>query len=106
MAALLRRWGCVVLPATSDTEALSWINGGHVPHAILADFHLDHDLEGCSAIYRLREAAGQNIPAAIISADRSDDTRAKLRTQQLPMLNKPVKPNRLRALLASLIVNH
>jgi PAS domain S-box-containing protein len=106
MAVLLRRWGCDVLPATSEAQALSWINGGHVPQAILADFHLDHDLEGCSAIYRLRQAAGQNIPAAIISADRSDDTRAKLRTQQLPMLNKPVKPNRLRALLASLIVNH
>ncbi|OZB12691.1 MAG: hypothetical protein B7X58_10945 [Marinobacter sp. 34-60-7] len=106
MAVLLRRWGCDVLPATSETEALSWINDGHVPQAILADFHLDHDVEGCSAIYHLRQAAGQNIPAAIISADRSDDTRAKVRTQQLPMLNKPVKPNRLRALLASLIVNH
>lgn len=105
MTALLQRWGCEVLPATSENRALSWINSGHLPQAILADFHLDHGLAGYSAIHRLRRAAGQEIPAAIITADRSDDTRALLRSQSLPMLNKPVKPNRLRALLASLIVN-
>ena len=40
---------------------------------------------------------------APVVADRSDDTRRLMRSQHLPILNKPVKPNRLRALLTSLL---
>lgn len=104
MQALLERWGCQVLLATGGDEALEQCRRENaVPDAILADFHLDHDRTGCEAIYAVRRLCKADIPAAIITADRSDDCRQLLRTQYLPVLNKPVKPNRLRALLTSLI---
>jgi CheY-like chemotaxis protein len=104
MQALLERWGCRVLTAASREHALAVIGQtSQQPDVILADYHLDNDLTGFDAIHRVRKAVGRDIPAAIITADRSDETRALLRAQYLPVLNKPVKPNRLRALLTSLV---
>ena len=87
-----------------ETLALALLGAGEgAPDVILADYHLDHERTGCEAITAIRRVAGQDIPAAIVSADRSDDTRQVLRARHLPILNKPVKPNRLRALLTSLL---
>ncbi|MGO1234218.1 MAG: hybrid sensor histidine kinase/response regulator, partial [Marinobacter sp.] len=69
---------------------------------ILADYHLDLNRTGLDAIEAIRQHAARAIPAAIITADRSDDIRRLIRARSLPLLNKPVKPNRLRALLGSL----
>ena len=104
MQVLLQRWGCSVLTARDETLALALLAAGEgAPDVILADYHLDHERTGCEAINAIRRVAGQDIPAAIVSADRSDDTRQVLRARHLPILNKPVKPNRLRALLTSLL---
>lgn len=104
MEALLERWGCLVATAASAEAAVALCQSAfHVPHAILADYHLDHGRTGCEAIQTVRRVLGQDIPAAIITADRSDACRRALQAQYLPVLNKPVKPNRLRALLASLV---
>lgn len=103
MGLLLERWGCHVMTAGSEAEALAMLDGGHEPDVILADFHLDDGLTGCDAINGIRRRLGHDVPAAIVTADRSDETRRLMRTRHLPILNKPVKPNRLRALLASLL---
>ncbi|MEC7376565.1 MAG: response regulator, partial [Pseudomonadota bacterium] len=104
MQVLLERWGCEVVTASSKAAALAQMaSGARVPAVILADYHLDHELTGYDAIHAVRRHLGQDIPAAVITADRSDDTRRLLRAQYLPILNKPVKPNRLRALITSLI---
>ncbi|MDX5439010.1 MAG: response regulator [Alteromonadaceae bacterium] len=102
MAALLEGWGCEVFPADGESSALDMLSEGLVPDVILADFHLGNNATGCEAIYAVRRALDHDVPAAIITADRSDEVRTLLRAQYLPILNKPVKPNRLRALLASL----
>ncbi|MEE2764247.1 MAG: NahK/ErcS family hybrid sensor histidine kinase/response regulator [Pseudomonadota bacterium] len=103
MAMLLEGWGCRVLAAGSAAEALTLLADGAAPQVILADFHLDHDLTGCQAIAEVRQALGREVPAAVITADRGDETRQRMRELNLPLLNKPVKPNRLRALLTSLL---
>ncbi|WP_375176720.1 NahK/ErcS family hybrid sensor histidine kinase/response regulator [Marinobacter mobilis] len=104
MGALLERWGCRVLLAVSAEAAVEQCPpGGELPDAILADFHLDHDRTGCEAILAVRSHCNVDIPAAIITADRSDQCRRLLQALYLPVLNKPVKPNRLRALLTSLV---
>lgn len=102
MAALLEGWGCEVFPADGESSALDMLSEGLLPDVILADFHLDNNATGCEAVYAVRRALDHDVPAAIITADRSDEVRTLLRAQYLPILNKPVKPNRLRALLASL----
>lgn len=106
MAMLLSRWGCTVITATGRSQALARLDEcGMAPQAILADYHLDDGQTGFDAIHAVRRHLGQDLPCAIITADRGDETRRLLRAQYLPVLNKPVKPNRLRALLTSLIAS-
>lgn len=103
MSALLSQWGCQVLCAHDWAEACTAL-GEQAPEVILADYHLDHDVRGPEVIQALRQRFQQSIPAVIISADRGNDCRRELQQLQLPMLNKPVKPGKLRAILSQLLV--
>ncbi|MBC3347806.1 response regulator [Pseudomonas sp. SWRI196] len=102
MAALLSQWGCEVLVATDEAGAFDVLQG-RAPELILADFHLDHGVVGCEVVKHLREHFQQTIPAVIITADRSDQCRRALRKLNAPLLNKPVKPGKLRAVLSQLL---
>ncbi|EJO94021.1 PAS/PAC sensor hybrid histidine kinase [Ectopseudomonas mendocina DLHK] len=102
MAALLGQWGCEVVTALDLPEALQRLQG-RAPDLILADFHLDHGVLGCQVIQQLRDAFASAIPALIISADRSDACRRDLQALGVPLLNKPVKPGKLRAVLSQLL---
>ncbi|MBG0842887.1 NahK/ErcS family hybrid sensor histidine kinase/response regulator [Ectopseudomonas toyotomiensis] len=103
MAALLGQWGCEVVTAVDLPEALQRLQG-RAPEVILADFHLDHGVLGCQVIQQVREAFSRSIPALIISADRSDACRRELQALGAPLLNKPVKPGKLRAVLSQLLM--
>ncbi|WP_418140757.1 ATP-binding protein [Marinobacter sp. MA] len=106
MQLLLEKWDCEVLTAASKAEAVQTLEQtGRIPAIILADYHLNNERTGYDAVHGVRRFLGKDIPAAIITADRSDDTRKILRAQYLPILNKPVKPNRLRALMTSLLTS-
>lgn len=102
MAALLGQWGCEVLTATDQAAALAVLQG-QAPELILADFHLDHGVTGCEVVQQLREHFQQPLPAVIITADRSDQCRRALQQLGAPLLNKPVKPGKLRAVLSQLL---
>ncbi|MGA4447773.1 NahK/ErcS family hybrid sensor histidine kinase/response regulator [Ectopseudomonas chengduensis] len=103
MDALLRQWGCEVVTAVDLPEALQRLQG-RAPEVILADFHLDHGVLGCQVIQQLRDEFSRPIPALIISADRSDACRRELQALGAPLLNKPVKPGKLRAVLSQLLM--
>ena len=102
MRALLGQWGCEVVTATDQASALSAL-AGRAPELILADYHLDHGVVGCEVVRHLREHFAQAIPAVIITADRTDQCRRSLRRLDAPLLNKPVKPGKLRAVLSQLL---
>ena len=102
MSALLGQWGCEVVTATDESGALEALQG-RAPELILADFHLDHGVVGCEVVRHLREHFSQPIPAVIITADRSDQCRRSLQKLGAPLLNKPVKPGKLRAVLSQLL---
>ncbi len=102
MRALLGQWGCEVVTATDQASALSAL-AGRAPELILADYHLDHGVVGCEVVRHLREHFAQTIPAVIITADRTDQCRRSLRRLDAPLLNKPVKPGKLRAVLSQLL---
>ncbi|MEO9244202.1 MULTISPECIES: PAS domain-containing hybrid sensor histidine kinase/response regulator [Pseudomonas] len=102
MGALLGQWGCEVVTATDQAGALLALQG-RAPELILADFHLDHGVVGCEVVRHLREHFGTAIPAVIITADRSDQCRRSLNKLGAPLLNKPVKPGKLRAVLSQLL---
>jgi PAS domain S-box-containing protein len=102
MRALLGQWGCEVVTATDQASALSAL-AGQAPELILADYHLDHGVVGCEVVRHLREHFAQAIPAVIITADRTDQCRRSLQRLGAPLLNKPVKPGKLRAVLSQLL---
>lgn len=102
MSALLGQWGCEVVTATDQAGALLALQG-RAPELILADYHLDHGVVGCEVVKYLREHFDQPIPAVIITADRTDQCRRMLRRLDAPLLNKPVKPGKLRAVLSQLL---
>jgi len=104
MQALLKQWDCEVCVATDADEAIeSYLSKGVKPQLILADFHLNNGITGVEAVDQVRQYAGYDIPAAIITADRSPEGRKLFREWQLPVLNKPVKPGKLRALISHLL---
>ncbi|MEH6578217.1 MAG: NahK/ErcS family hybrid sensor histidine kinase/response regulator [Amphritea sp.] len=104
MEALLEQWGCDVYQAASEAEAVQLCQQQALkPDIILADYHLDQGQTGVDAIMALYKQLGCAIPAVIITADRSNESRKLFRECQLPVLNKPVKPGKLRALISHLL---
>ena len=99
METLLRGWGCDVIKAASLALALTAISeSSAVPSGLLVDYHLDHG-NGIEAIIALRRRFG-DLPAILITADRSPDVRELARSEGVQVLHKPLKPAALRALLA------
>ena len=94
MQLLLGGWGCEVAACLGREAAL----GAPAPDLILADFHLGND-DGLAAIVALRERFGAATPAVLITADRSPDVQARASAEHVPILQKPLKPAALRALL-------
>lgn len=104
MQALLEQWNCEVSVAASEAQAIQLcIDNRLKPDLIVADFHLDGNATGVEAITGLRKHLREDVPAMIITADRSQESRRLFREHQLPVLNKPVKPGKLRALLNHLL---
>jgi CheY-like chemotaxis protein len=99
MEQLLGGWGCAVLKAPNLTAAMGVIaRSGALPDGLLVDYHLD-DGDGIAAIGRLRDRFGADLAAILITADRSPRVRADARANHIQVLNKPLKPAALRALL-------
>lgn len=104
MEALLRGWGCAVVSATSGDEALARLSGPEaVPDVLIADYHLDDGALGTTEIARLRRACGVPVPAVLVTANRTAELADEARDSGCQVLNKPVKPAQLRAMLSGLL---
>jgi CheY-like chemotaxis protein len=100
MQALLGGWGCRVFKGADVESALAELaETKAVPSGLLVDYHLDEG-NGIDAISELRWRFGADMPAILITADRSPLVREEARARDIQVLNKPVKPAALRALLA------
>ena len=100
MQTLLGGWGCRVLqrpilrpPSPPSPQAQISPNG------LLVDYHLDKG-NGVEAIAELRRRFGADLPAILITADHSPKLRDTARADGIQVLNKPIKPAALRALMA------
>jgi two-component system, sensor histidine kinase len=103
MEAVLQGWGYRVLTADSGEEAMAALRDARAcPSAVIADYHLD-GCTGIEAIRRVRASLGAAIPAVVITADRTQEVQQEVATLGLPLLNKPVRPAQLRALLSHLV---
>jgi signal transduction histidine kinase/CheY-like chemotaxis protein len=104
MQALLQGWGFEVITENSADGALSALRAAtRPPDLVIADFHLDADELGTMAVQRLRATYGDQLPGLIITADRMPETQREIRALGLPLLNKPVRPAQLRAVMRHLL---
>ncbi|MGO4704875.1 NahK/ErcS family hybrid sensor histidine kinase/response regulator [Microvirga sp. 2MCAF38] len=99
MRLLLTGWGCEVWTASDLDNAQKLIKERkEAPEAIIADYHLDEG-DGLEAIKSLRWKTQVDTPAVLITADRTPTVRDAATEMNVHILNKPLKPAALRALL-------
>lgn len=100
MQGLLTTWGCTVCAAASLEELLAAPDADAAPPQLLiSDFRLHGGDNGIAAIGVMRARWGKDIPAVLISGDTGADTLQLAQSSGIPLLHKPVRPARLRALL-------
>jgi CheY-like chemotaxis protein/two-component sensor histidine kinase len=100
MKTLLGGWGCRVIAATDLAAAADALRDEKTaPAGLLVDYHLDRG-DGIAAIADLRRRYGSGMPAILVTADRTAAVREAANAQDIQVLNKPIKPAALRALLA------
>ena len=104
MKTLLESWSCRVMLAPGLREALALLAGGGArPDAMIVDYHLGRAGDGVDCVEELRRHLGTDLPAVLVTADRSDAVRSRAIATGLAILHKPVKPAALRALLMRLL---
>lgn len=104
MQALLAGWGCSVMSAETGRQALRQLRQvAAPPDILLVDYHLDES-NGLAAIADIRWKYGPDLPAVLITADRSPGVRDAAAKAGVRVLHKPLKPAALRALVAQLSI--
>jgi CheY-like chemotaxis protein/nitrogen-specific signal transduction histidine kinase len=96
---LLQSWGCSVVEARSTDTALAQWDPSRLPDFIVTDYRLLVSQNGVDAVHQLREMAGRNSPACVISGDTDALVRQRVSDAGLLLLQKPVKPAKLRSVL-------
>lgn len=105
MAALLSGWGCESIVVKTAREAVRSLRGPDaMPDLMLIDYHLDES-DGLAAVADIRWKLGAEIPAILVTADRSPELRERALKAGIRVLNKPLKPAALRALMSQWAVS-
>jgi Na+/proline symporter/CheY-like chemotaxis protein/nitrogen-specific signal transduction histidine kinase len=103
MTLLLEGWGTTVRTAQHVGEALTAaVDLGPRLDIVLADYHLHRD-DGLVMIRSLRARLGRQVPAVLITADRSREVQDRAKEADVVVLRKPVKPAALRAAMARVL---
>jgi two-component system, sensor histidine kinase len=103
MSGLLRNWGCGVLPAATPDEVLAALGPNERPDLIICDYHLANGQSGIVAIDGLRKAYGAAVPAFLMSGDTAPERLREARESGHLLLNKPLRPMALRAIINRLL---
>ena len=104
MAELFDNWNIDLVTAHSADEAVQWLDSlGRVPDVIVSDYRLPDDVDGIEVVNRLRRKYGRDIPAILVTGDTAPDTIQRIARAGFPLLHKPLRPAKLRALLTHLI---
>lgn len=104
MTALMKRWTCDVRVASHQEAALAQLEPGKwTPEIIIADEHLDFGTLGSKTILAVRSAVNRHVPAVIVTADLSETLSSTARDARIELMQKPLRPAELRALMAHLL---
>jgi len=96
---LLESWGCQVTAADTALGACGLVSHVPTPDLIVSDFRLRGENNGIDAVRLVREAVGFDVAACLISGDTAPEVREQVRAAGLVLLQKPVRPAKLRSVL-------
>jgi len=104
MAELFDNWHIDLVTAHSVAEAEQGLASlDRIPDVIVTDYRLPDYTDGLEVITRLRQRFGHDIPAILVTGDTAPDTISRISHAGFPLLHKPLRPAKLRALLTHLI---
>jgi CheY-like chemotaxis protein/two-component sensor histidine kinase len=103
LESLLASWGCQARGAVGLAQALAHLNGGWVPDLIISDYRLPDGANGIDTVRQVRELAGEDIAACLISGDMDQALNLASKEAQLTLLSKPVRPAKLRSLIRNIL---
>ena len=103
MATLLTQWGMHVTTATSLTELKEKVNVAE-DHCdvLIVDYHLDNDKNGLDESQYINAMRTKILPVVMITANFSQALKEKTKRKGIRLLNKPLKPLRLKMVLQNL----
>jgi signal transduction histidine kinase len=104
MRRLLESWGCHVVTVATPEEAEAHFASTPAPvDLLIIDYRLRRHASGIETIARLRQLAGDAIPALVVTGDTAPDRLREAQASGYPLLHKPVSPARLRAVMQELL---
>jgi CheY-like chemotaxis protein len=96
--------GVRVSASTSSGAALASLSELHQkPDLIISDYHFTHGETGMAVIERLRHAFNAPIPALLVTGDISVERNHEAEAAGYELLQKPVPPMVLRAVLNDIL---
>jgi signal transduction histidine kinase/CheY-like chemotaxis protein len=99
MGGIFRKWGCRVITANSDSNALEVVREqNEPPDLIISDYYLANNRNGIETIEWLRSKLSAEIPAVLISDNADLATLHEATAKSVYLLHKPVNPTALRAM--------
>jgi signal transduction histidine kinase len=102
MSALLESWDCVVYQASDKQTALGAIRQ-QAPDLVIADYQLDEGVTGLDVVDAINQCLDRLLPVIVVTANNTEDIRRLTESRGHQFMAKPVRPARLRALMASVL---
>lgn len=103
MGRLLGGWNLRPVLADGQDAALAHLRSQeNAPRLVVCDYRLPRT-SGTALIQRIRAEAARDVPALIVTGDTSAEAVATVQASGLPVLAKPVRPAKLRALISALL---
>jgi len=101
----LIEWGCVVYTAKDQASLTKVVSNMQQPaRFIIADYHLDNDINGVDLVTHLLLKEHWQSPCVICSADPSEQVRQHTSDANFLFLRKPVKALALKRLIRQMII--
>jgi PAS domain S-box-containing protein len=105
MKMLLQGWGCAVSTLHSSSQIEKALQNGFapMPNLVIVDYHLDDGLSGLDIAKQINLTGTRNIPVLMVTANYSVELRQEIRKLGYHLLNKPVKPVKLKMAMNHLL---
>ncbi|WP_084335000.1 hybrid sensor histidine kinase/response regulator NahK/ErcS' [Pseudomonas indica] len=107
MRTLLEGWGCLVVTALSEEDLARQVDNFHdEADLLIADYHLDNDLNGVDVVASINARRAAPLPALMITANYSNELKQQMRELGHTLMHKPVRPMKLKTAMSHLLERH